>query len=78
MVLESTAMGAAYLAGLAVSFWSSTDEIARLRGPDTVFEPVAAGKDMEARQAKWRDAVQRAAGWNVEPTAAMRQSGKTH
>jgi glycerol kinase len=63
-VLESTAMGAAYLAGLAVNFWSSTDEIARLRGPDTVFEPAVAGKDMEARQAKWRDAVKRTAGWN--------------
>ena len=63
-VLESTAMGAAYLAGLAVNFWSSTDEIARLRGPDTIFEPAAARKDMEARQAKWRDAVKRTAGWN--------------
>jgi glycerol kinase len=63
-VLESTAMGAAYLAGLAVNFWSSTDEIARLRGPDTIFEADAARKDMEARQAKWRDAVKRTAGWN--------------
>jgi glycerol kinase len=47
-------MGAAYLAGLAVNFWGSTDEIARLCGPDTMFEPAAAGKDMGARQAKWR------------------------
>ena len=53
-----------YLDGLAVNFWSSTDEIARLRGPDTIFEPASAGKDMEARQAKWRDAVKRSAGWN--------------
>ena len=53
-----------YLAGLAVNFWSSTDEIARLRGPDTIFEPAAARKDIEARQAKWRDAVKRTAGWN--------------
>jgi glycerol kinase len=65
-VLESTAMGAAYLAGLAVNFWSSTDEIASLRGPDTLFEPKAVRKEMETRQAKWRDAVKRAGGWNRE------------
>lgn len=65
-MLETTALGAAYLAGLAVNFWSSTDEIAKLRGPDTMFEPRAAAKDMEARQAKWRDAVSRTRGWNKD------------
>jgi glycerol kinase len=63
-VLESTALGAAYLAGLGVGFWSSTEEIAKLRGPDTTFEPKADRKQMEARQAKWQDAVRRAGGWN--------------
>jgi glycerol kinase len=65
-MLETTAMGAAYLAGLAVNFWSSAEEIARLRGPDTIFEPKAERKQMEARQEKWRDAVKRAGGWNKE------------
>jgi glycerol kinase len=65
-VLETTALGAAYLAGLAVNFWSSTDEIGKLRGADTVFEPKADRKEMEARQAKWQDAVKRAGGWNKE------------
>jgi glycerol kinase len=65
-VLETTALGAAYLAGLAVKFWSGTDEIAKLRGPDTLFEPKAERKQMERRQAKWRDAVKRAGGWNKE------------
>ncbi len=64
--LETTAMGAAYLAGLAVNFWSSTEEIARLRGHDTVFEPRADRKEMERRQARWEDAVKRAGGWNKE------------
>ena len=64
--LETTAMGAAYLAGLAVNFWSSTEEIAKLRGPDTVFEPRADRKEMERRQARWEDAVKRAGGWNKE------------
>ncbi len=63
-VLESTAMGAAYLAGLAAGFWNSTDEIATLRGSDTVFAPKAGRADMQARQAKWRDAVKRSGGWN--------------
>jgi glycerol kinase len=63
-VIESTAMGAAYLAGLAVGFWSGTEEIARLRGPDTVFEPRAPRGEMEVKQERWRDAVRRAGGWN--------------
>ncbi|WP_158820470.1 glycerol kinase GlpK [Granulicella sp. S156] len=63
-VLETTALGAAYLAGLAVNFWSSPEEIAKLRGADTVFEPKADKKEMDARQAKWQDAVKRAGGWN--------------
>jgi glycerol kinase len=63
-VLETTALGAAYLAGLAVKFWSSTDEIAKLRGEDTVFQPKADRKEMEQRQHKWQDAVKRAGGWN--------------
>jgi glycerol kinase len=67
-MLETTAMGAAYLAGLAVNYWSSAEEIAKLRGPDTIFEPRAERGQMEARQAKWRDAVGRAGGWNKERT----------
>ena len=74
-VLETTALGAAYLAGLAVNFWSSTDEIGKLRGQDTVFAPKADRKEMETRQAKWQDAVKRASGWNV-PAGAKKKSKK--
>jgi glycerol kinase len=63
-LLETTAMGAAYLAGLAVNFWSSPAEIANLRGPDTLFQPKADPTAMQARQARWKDAVKRAGGWN--------------
>jgi glycerol kinase len=63
-IFETTALGAAYLAGLSVGFWASTGEIAKLRTEDTVFEPKADKKEMEARQAKWQDAVKRAGGWN--------------
>jgi glycerol kinase len=65
-VLETTALGAAYLAGLAVDFWKSTDEIAKLREPDTTFQPKADAKQMEKRQAKWKDAVQRSRKWTEE------------
>ena len=63
-LLETTAMGAAYLAGLAVNFWSSTGEIAKRRAPDTVFEPKADRREMQRR---WADAVGRAGGWNRSP-----------
>jgi glycerol kinase len=63
-VLETTAQGAAYLAGLAVNFWSSIDEIAKLRDEDTLFQPKAENKVMAARLAKWQDAVERTHGWS--------------
>ncbi len=63
-ILETTALGAAYLAGLSVGFWKDTEEIAKLRGDDTVFQPKADKNEMGARQAKWQDAVKRAGGWN--------------
>jgi glycerol kinase len=68
--LETTALGAAFLAGLAVGFWSSTDEIASLRGPDTIFNPKADRSEMLRRQQKWQDAVQRSRGWNRPPNTA--------
>ncbi|HEY1808439.1 MAG TPA: glycerol kinase GlpK [Acidobacteriaceae bacterium] len=67
-VLETTALGAAFLAGLAVGFWSSTADIARLRGQDTVFKPGADRAGMLRRQQKWQDAVERARGWNRPST----------
>ena len=69
-VLESTAQGAAYLAGLAAGFWESPEQIAALRGEDTVFHPQASPAEVQRRQAKWKDAVKRARGWNQEPTPA--------
>jgi glycerol kinase len=64
-VLESTALGAAYLAGLAVGFWASTDEIAAQREGVRVFTPRADRKSMETRIARWKDAVRRSQGWNL-------------
>jgi glycerol kinase len=63
-VLESTALGAAYLAGLATGFWNSVDEIARTRG-GAVFEAHADPAQMARRYGRWREAVERAKGWNA-------------
>ena len=62
--LESTAQGAAYLAGLAVGFWNNVDEIAQTRG-GKVFDPRAEPVPMARRYGRWRDAVERAKGWNA-------------
>lgn len=64
-VLESTAQGAAYLAGLATGFWSSVDEIAQTRD-DAVFAPAADRGEADRFYARWRDAVERSKGWNRE------------
>ncbi len=73
-LLETTALGAAYLAGLAVKFWSSTDEIATLRGEDTIFTPKADPREMQQRQNKWQDAVKRAGHWHEKAPEAEEQS----
>ena len=62
-VTETTALGAAYLAGLATGFWSDEAEIASLWSRDRVFEPRLAREAAAARLGRWRRAVERARGW---------------
>jgi glycerol kinase len=65
-VLETTALGAAYLAGLAVGFWTNVDELKRHRAADTVFAPKADKRRMERLQDNWREAVARSREWSKE------------
>ncbi len=58
-VTETTALGAAYLAGLAVGFWSSLDEIRQQWQAERVFEPMAEAEDVEQKIEGWHDAVRR-------------------
>ncbi|MBQ1953252.1 MAG: glycerol kinase GlpK [Alistipes sp.] len=58
-VTETTALGAAYLAGLAVGFWGSLDEIRQQWQAERVFEPMAEAEDVEQRIEGWHDAVRR-------------------
>jgi len=62
-VPETTALGAAYLAGLAVGFWKDTDEVARNWRVDRRFTPRMASERREELYAGWKRAVQRAMGW---------------
>ena len=56
-VTETTAMGAAYLAGLAVGYWGSIDEIKKQWQVDACFKP--SGSDVAALKAGWADAIKR-------------------
>ena len=58
-VTETTALGAAYLAGLAVGYWSSIDDIKQQWQADCVFEPKAEPEQIEKAIDGWHDAVRR-------------------
>lgn len=65
-VTETTALGAAFLAGLATGYWSSTDEVAATWQLDRRFEPAMdqAGRDRLVQ--RWRHAVERSKGWAAD------------
>jgi glycerol kinase len=65
-VIETTALGAAYLAGLAVGFWESLDEVAANWQMDRRFEPAMPREDAAARLRQWERAVARSRDWQVE------------
>lgn len=62
-VVETTALGAAFLAGLAVDYWSGADEIASLWQTDRVFEPSMATDIVQQKRQRWSDALDRSRGW---------------
>lgn len=62
-VVETTALGAAYLAGLAVGFWSDVEEISRLREADKIFTPNMSKAERDKNYQGWKKAVERAKSW---------------
>ena len=58
-VTETTALGAAYLAGLAVGYWESIDHIKSQWGVETAFRPLATQERVEELKAGWADAIKR-------------------
>jgi glycerol kinase len=64
-VTETTALGAAYLAGLAARVWKDTAEIARQRKVERVFEPRISRDQAKALRARWSKALDRAREWET-------------
>ncbi len=64
--VETTAMGAAYLAGLAVGYWTGREEVMKNWVSDCVFEPSIGENDREKRIRGWHKAVKYAYGWAKE------------
>ncbi len=62
-VLETTALGAAYLAGLATDVWKSREEIAKQWKVAKRFEPKMKREEAERRMGEWKRALERARGW---------------
>ena len=62
-VSETTALGAAYLAGLATGFWSSTNDVATQWQVDQRYIPQMSREESNAMQKQWQRAVERSKGW---------------
>jgi glycerol kinase len=62
-IVETTALGAAFLAGLGTGVWSSTDELRDTWALDRRFEPSTDRSTADAAHARWLDAVSRSKGW---------------
>jgi glycerol kinase len=68
-VLETTALGAAYLAGLAVGFWKDRTEIHNTWQLDRDFEPKMSRDERAHRRARWSEALNRARDWEKSPNS---------
>ena len=61
--VESTAMGAAYLAGLAVGYWENKEDVIKNQQIGRVFEPNMDPEERAAKRKGWNKAVKYAFGW---------------
>ena len=64
--VETTAMGAAYLAGLAVGYWKNKEDVRTNWQIDRTFEPLAAPEEVQRKMKGWERAVRQAYGWAKE------------
>ena len=63
-MVETTALGAAYLAGLAVGYWKSQDEIRELWQAERVFDAVAGSPEVQKGTEGWKRAIGAAQAWS--------------
>jgi glycerol kinase len=73
-IAETTALGAAYLAGLATGFWRDEAEVADIWRSGGRFEPMIPATDRDALVHGWHRAVERAKGWALDDNAAPKGS----
>jgi glycerol kinase len=66
VVQETTALGAAYLAGLAVGFWNSFDDIEANWKIDVVVKPQGDRQTLDATHTQWHRGVERSLNWASE------------
>jgi glycerol kinase len=65
-VVETTALGAAYLAGLATGYWKDRDEIHAAWQLDRAFQPQRGADESAYRRSRWREALNRARDWEKQ------------
>jgi glycerol kinase len=75
-VTETTALGAAYLAGLAVAFWKDLDSIASQWKVEKIFEPKMGSSQAGELRARWQQALARAKEWELPVKAATKRKKK--
>jgi glycerol kinase len=75
-VTETTALGAAYLAGLAVGFWKSPQEVASQWKIEKSFEPGMPGSQALQLRGRWQDALARAKNWEVPARETVKRKKK--
>ena len=68
-IQETTALGAAYLAGLAVGYWKDLADLNARRQPDTLCSPAMQDDQRNRLLKKWRQAVSRCLEWETEESA---------
>jgi glycerol kinase len=73
-VTETTALGAAYLAGIAVGFWRSLEQIVELPCQAVKFEPKIPRSKAEALRGRWNEALSRAKAWD-DPKHSLLRAG---
>jgi len=66
-VTETTALGAAYLAGLAVGFWKSRDDVKANWEIERTFTPSMKAGDVQHRRQRWAQALSRSRDWEQHP-----------
>ena len=71
--VETTAMGAAYLAGLAVGYWNSKEDVIKNWAIDKVFSPIMGEDERERKIKGWNKAVKYSFGWAKEEDKATSQ-----